>query len=355
MDSSMFLPKEIKIGYQNRMDTYTGKLGYVVYFDERGKLRKERSFESWRDADISTDQYENEPTSGFVLNKKAGGYSSGWNHRQTYVRIYDPRGFEFEITVENLLYILDNTSSIVGKGLEGEFVYAWSDGDLVLLPVSAPEYENLKQLNDLRHKKEYIKVKDLKVGATYLTKQNEELVYLGRFYEYTYDYHNLNAIRSSKTKFFFSGTEKKNCYDKNISIQAYELKIFPSMSQKLIDVVDESVHESFSELFDSLASRRVYSPVDLSKTKTELISKEEFIRLCETESTVHVYDEAGNEFYVITYDENPYIRETDFYIYDQKKYKHLKTFEDFFEFLKPRRKYFYLENGRFYEKRGTSK
>jgi hypothetical protein len=51
------------------------------------------------------------------------------------VRVYDPRNFEFEISVANLLYILEETSSLKGKGLEGEFVYAWEGKELVLLPV----------------------------------------------------------------------------------------------------------------------------------------------------------------------------------------------------------------------------
>jgi hypothetical protein len=57
-------------------------------------------------------EYTNEPLDGFVLNKKVGGYKSDWNFRQAYCRVYDPRGFEFEITIPNLLYILENANSI---------------------------------------------------------------------------------------------------------------------------------------------------------------------------------------------------------------------------------------------------
>ena len=31
MKSTIFIPKLINVGYQNRKDTYTGKLAYVVY------------------------------------------------------------------------------------------------------------------------------------------------------------------------------------------------------------------------------------------------------------------------------------------------------------------------------------
>ena len=89
MKSSIFIPKTINVGYQNRSDTYTGKLAYVIYYDEKGKLRKETSWNSWRDENIPNEEFENVPTSGFVLNKRAGGVeeSWGWNARKTYCRI----------------------------------------------------------------------------------------------------------------------------------------------------------------------------------------------------------------------------------------------------------------------------
>lgn len=43
MNTNIFIPTKINIGFQERSDTYTGKLAYVIYFDEKGKLRKETS------------------------------------------------------------------------------------------------------------------------------------------------------------------------------------------------------------------------------------------------------------------------------------------------------------------------
>lgn len=70
MRSSIFIPKTINVGYQNRSGTYTGKLAYVIYYDEKGKLRKEASWNGWRDENIPNNEYDNIPTEGFVLNKK---------------------------------------------------------------------------------------------------------------------------------------------------------------------------------------------------------------------------------------------------------------------------------------------
>ena len=52
MNNNIFIPKQINIGFQERNDTYTNKLAYVIYFDEKGKLRKELSWEGWRDKNI---------------------------------------------------------------------------------------------------------------------------------------------------------------------------------------------------------------------------------------------------------------------------------------------------------------
>ena len=63
-----FLPKKIRVGFSARHDTFTGKLAYIIYYDEKGKIRKEASFNSWRDEKLGILELDNEPRSGFVLN-----------------------------------------------------------------------------------------------------------------------------------------------------------------------------------------------------------------------------------------------------------------------------------------------
>lgn len=190
--NSLFIPNKCKVGFQKREGTFTGKLGYIIYFD--GKVwRKENSWDSWRQHEgkkayrysgevvygVEPIEFDNVPTEGFVLNKKVGGSHSGWNHRQTYCRVFDPRGWEFEITMENLLFILENSSSYKGKGLDGEFIYSWSGKDLVLLPISAPDYsQSVKFTNHLEEK---ILAKDLIPGRVYMDRNFKEYTYLGKF------------------------------------------------------------------------------------------------------------------------------------------------------------------------------
>jgi hypothetical protein len=205
MDNQLFIPQKLKVGFQLRKDTYSGKLGYVIYWDNKGKLRKETSWNSWchkpDDKKPSKYDYEarkyiqtnetwgdavapieivNEPLEGFVLNKDVGGSrrSYGWDARMEKVRVFDPRGFEIEISIPNLLYILQECSSIKGKGLNGEFVYSWSGPELVLLPVGSEEHKLSLNFSEIQGKK--ISLKDLKVGYNYLNKKEETLCYVGR-------------------------------------------------------------------------------------------------------------------------------------------------------------------------------
>lgn len=174
----LFIPKVINVGYQEREGTYIGKLAYVVYTDEKGVLRKGTSWKNWCKKFIG--EVENVPTEGFVLNKGVGGarYSWGWNARNEYIRVYDPRGWEFEISVANLLYILQECTSTKGKGLEGEFVYSWDGKELVLLPVDTYEYKQSSEFTEDQAKK--VTRKDMVEGKYYKFKSGATAIYLGR-------------------------------------------------------------------------------------------------------------------------------------------------------------------------------
>lgn len=259
MRSNIFIPQKINVGFQERKDTYTKKLAYVIYFDEKGVLRKEKSWNGWRNKDIENIIYDNVPTSGFVLNKKVGDYVSDWNHRQAYVRVYDPRNYEFEITVENLLYILENASSIKGKGLEGEFVLGWNSKELILIPVDSPDYKELSKLNDLRYECKKYEGKNLIIGATYKDTNNHNLAYLGRFYESNDD------NKESKAYFFYNLGE---CYSKIVTIK--------SLNKTIIDIIDDKCIDNYSFLFDELQKSSYYSEREPKKDKYVDYTFEEF-------------------------------------------------------------------------------
>jgi hypothetical protein len=261
MQNTLFIPEKIKVGYQNRKDTYSGKLAYVVYYDKKNVLRKETSWESWRDKKIEANDFENEPTEGFVLNKKAGGGSYGWHARNSWIRVYDPRGFEFEISVSNLMFILENNDCFKGKGLEGKFVYSWCGADLVLLPANSPDYKASTEFTDLKTKN--IKKKDLKVGFSYKTKKTENCVYLGEM--------NKNRLGYEKTfgkVFVFLNTDtKKYLYFKDVS------KIAVCCSDAPIDNYQELISDYMNSKNYKKPVGFVIKKISRNKLKQSIISR----------------------------------------------------------------------------------
>lgn len=410
MRSNIFIPKVINVGYQNRSDTYTGKLAYVIYYDEKGNLRKEKSWNGWRDKEIPNNEFDNVPTSGFVLNKKVGDYSTGWNHRQSYCRVYDPRNFEIEITIENLLYILENASSIKGKGLEGEFIYGWDGKDLVLIPVESPDYKQIIEYNDLVHNSESIKAKDLIIGATYLTKNNEERIYIGKFdyYSYGYKWYENGRYKESKNysdipnhiknsssyetidylygKYFwfaykicyYDYIDGEKIYEDEYYWRFEQFKTIPK--NKFIKCIDDKCTNAYSIIYESMIGTKSFSPRDYDATKYIAYTFKEFKEFAEKAEDrretgrfcryniyyfsdkhykyeIHL-DEKTNLWTIERHDyrksDDDFYSRFNFEIVDNGYYGYRKiipmTIEELFKKLKPCYKEIYLKNGYLYKR-----
>ena len=255
MEDNLIIPPKIKVGYQERDDTYTGQLGFIVYVDTKGKLKKQKSWEGWRDKKIAPQDFKNEPTSGFVLNRDVGGArrSYGWDARIEKVRVFDPRNFEFEISIPNLLFILQECSAIKGKGLEGEFVYSWSGQELILLPVSSSEYKSSSEFTKLQTEK--VEKTDIVVGCSYLTKDREEVVYMGRHIwwgrQAGYTWGNAGSYIGQKRHLFF----KIGDYEPNDAGSYFVESGFTKIAKK----TSESPIPQFAEMYDSLMKSSLVS------------------------------------------------------------------------------------------------
>ena len=178
MTQKLFIPKKIKVGFQERKDTFTGKLAYVIYYDEKGKLRKESSWNSWRSRKIEPIEFENTPRNNYILNKGMFRYSD-WGSGRAVIRVHDPREFEFEISVDNLIGILMH-SDVSKRDITEECVFAWAGTELVLLPVNSEQYQESVKYTEKQDKK--LSTKDLVKGRQYQMKKSDEVyTYLGFF------------------------------------------------------------------------------------------------------------------------------------------------------------------------------
>lgn len=185
----MFIPKRINVGFQDKEEANYIRLAYVIYWDENDVLRKEPSWNSWRNRDVPAKEFDNEPTEGFRLNLRAGG----WGQRKTYCEVIDPRGFMVEITIDNLLELLADCDC-EKKVLKGKFVYAWYKTELRLIMVGTEEYDfdvaETQKAYDSVKKPEEIKNQKNTLIPFHIYKDtvNGEMVYLGRMNVYDVDY-----------------------------------------------------------------------------------------------------------------------------------------------------------------------
>lgn len=65
--SVLFAPEKIRVGYQSRHNSENGYLSYIVYYDEKNKLRKEVSFNNWIGKEKAPHDVINEEIKGFRI------------------------------------------------------------------------------------------------------------------------------------------------------------------------------------------------------------------------------------------------------------------------------------------------
>jgi hypothetical protein len=227
------------------------------------------------DPSIIPIEFDNTPRSGFVLNKKAGGTKWSWNTRNTYCRVWDPMGFEVEISIPNLLFILQESSSFKGKGLEGDFVYAWDGKDLVLLPTSCEDFKSSANFTKLQDGK--VSAKELVEGCYYKTKQQEDLMYMGRYATYTDSGHvYASKIKDKDYTKDVKPTKNHVFLNKNGSILTFSG--LTHLAQRVTDVADPSYAGKLDKMLKDkmfrAVTKLVMTPInDPKDVKNDLIYK----------------------------------------------------------------------------------
>ena len=164
------------------------------------------------------------------------------------------------------------------------------------MPVDSPDYKHIAKYSDIIHNNESIKTKDLIVGATYLTKTNTELIYIGKFdlygdgwewydgeetkrggtlrelplkedrYGWTYvDHWRICNYYFGKQHWF-----AEFCDD---GWNFYQFKSVPK--NKLITCVDDKCSVKYSEIYEAMECSYKYSPYDPSKDEVFDLSLED--------------------------------------------------------------------------------
>lgn len=238
-ENNIFIPSKIRVGFDKRDDTYTGKLGYVIYYDAKNKIRKETSFLGWIDKSIPVLELDNTPQSGYVFNRGVQRNSS-FSYSTAKIRVYDARDFEFEIDIGNLVEIMKH-SDISHQEITEKCVFAWQGKELILLPINSEVYIKAqaftqKLLNPLN-------VREFVPGQTFKNKAGEELVYLG-----DYVYYRLANVNPHRRENKIEQKKSKQSFFFNVKANEY----VATNKNTMLEMIDDSIHHEYPDLVENL-------------------------------------------------------------------------------------------------------
>lgn len=256
---NVHIPKEIKVCYNEREETYTGKLGFVTYQVDEGGMLHGSAFYEWGSKcksivgsnnynyhlnnrsslhnKVKVDTFNNVPKRGYIINRNKSHYSSSvFNYKRLVFRVYHPDGFEFEIKPDNLNMILDYVD-ISKKEIMDECVIAFTGKQIVLLPVASEAYQKYNE----KINKKLLKEKDLenKKNKIYKDKTNDLILYLGKKeIEYLTRDIQIMKTETKKVDVFYNINQ-----DKYITLTSAEFKKLKEDSNLFNDVYKDKINK----------------------------------------------------------------------------------------------------------------
>ncbi len=120
---------------------------------------------------------ENRPLVGFRIARSLR--RMGWRGANTFIRVEDPRGFELEITAQNMIMLTDACTLENGDILE-ECVWARDGSTNVLLPVNSAPY--LEAVENTRRANSKVSLREVSIGDVIRTNKDILGEYMGSFY-----------------------------------------------------------------------------------------------------------------------------------------------------------------------------
>jgi hypothetical protein len=193
------IPEQVYVGFQGRRTQDEVPLGFMTPYndDEAGQKRRD-TVDNWARGYGSTKTFnsvilDNKPMIGFKIGR-AIRRSGGWNGSgASYVRIEDPRGFELEITIENLVMCMNENLLDDGE-IIAECVWGRDGNRNILLPTNSEPYKNSVVLRT--KVAAVIPLKEVTIGDEVELVTGERGIYLGNMLALHTD-GNLSYRRSS--------------------------------------------------------------------------------------------------------------------------------------------------------------
>lgn len=180
MNSKVTIPEKHYLGMVHR-EGHDCPLGFITPWGEDAAAKKRmKTVDDWcnsnRKGALPASVMENTPMLGF---KMSGDIRRGMRGGQDKWRIVDPRGFELEITSENLSMLLADTTLEKGEILD-QCVWAREGGQNLLLTTVSQEYIEAVKMTEIATST--ASWKEAKLGYTVTLQNGIRGRYLGRMH-----------------------------------------------------------------------------------------------------------------------------------------------------------------------------
>lgn len=182
------IPEKHYCGMQTRSNESI-PLGFITPYGTNSAAQKRMStVDKWASnyaakKTLPSQILDNVPISGFKLSDTIKRVSS-WGSGNVIWRIDDPRGFELEITNNNLMQIM-LCASIIDTEIMCPCVWGREGANNILIPIDSPLYKNAIKNTERQSKK--ISIKDVQPGNNVVLQNGTTGVYLGSFFDITFN------------------------------------------------------------------------------------------------------------------------------------------------------------------------
>ena len=205
---SVKLPEKYYCGFQQREEEDNVPLGFMTpWGNDAAFAKRQQTVDNWASPYWSTNKnkldpttFDNELLAGFKLGRSIK--RNGWNSTNVVVRIEDPRGFEVEISVDNLCRLAE-TNTIINGEIMAQCIWGREGGRNILLAENSQPYLDALENTDRSTRK--ISMRDVKPGYRVRLANGTEGRYLGKAhlvrFVRDYNYHTLKLTIDPKPKY----------------------------------------------------------------------------------------------------------------------------------------------------------
>jgi hypothetical protein len=236
------------VNFQRRPDD-TVPLGFMTYYETNAPAafnKRKSAIDYYASYTNSSNPMngiivDNTPMIGFRISRSLRRL--GWHNQNTVIRIEDPRGFDIDITIANMIMLTDNNLLENGEILR-ECVWGRDGNVNVLLPVNSSPY--MQAVANTARNGTHVNVRTVQAGDHVILKNGKTGRYMGSLYGIEWHIQT-NGYRKPQTV-TLSRRDKKFHYIRTVENQVVMYHGYVSPNISSITTRDSLTKQQVNEL-----------------------------------------------------------------------------------------------------------